>query len=167
MMEDPVKMAAEKDAEQILRLYRSVMGKDGCTWDLEYPGPEDIQRDIENRSLYVVFHEGRLIAAAAAGEDEELSDLDCYSKEMKHPCELARIAVDQSCQNRGIAKGLLGHIEQDVLRRGFDGIRFLVSKTNPHARAVYDAMGYRCCGECVRYDKDWYCYEKLLSLPQK
>ena len=73
------------------------------------------------------------------------------------------MAVKKEYQNKGIAKYLIDYIEKQVVKRGFDGIHFLVSKTNPHAKAVYDKMNYICCGECIMYDKDWFCYEKKLK----
>ena len=110
-MEYKIQMATIENIEEILNIYHSLIGKDGC---------------------------------------------------IKEPCDLARIAVKTKYQNKGIAKYLISYIEKQVIKRGFDGIHFLVSKTNPHAKAVYDKMNYICCGECKMYDKDWYCYEKKL-----
>ncbi len=162
-MEYTIEMATEGDVEEILNIYHSLIGKDGCTWDFDYPNIDDVKNDINKKSLYIVLKSGEIIAVAAAGEDNELKELDCYSKSIKVPCDLARIAVKTEYQNNGIAKYLIGYIEIQALKRGFDGIHFLVSKTNPHAKAVYDKMNYICCGECKMYDKDWYCYEKKLE----
>ncbi len=162
-MEYKIQMANENNIEEILDIYHSLIGKDGCTWDLDYPNITDIKNDINKNSLYIVLNNKEIIAVAAAGEDDELEELDCYSKDIKKPCDLARIAVKSEYQNKGIAKYLVKYIEQDVIKRNFDGIHFLVSKTNPHAKAVYDKLSYVCCGECVMYEKDWYCYEKRLK----
>lgn len=37
------------------------------------------------------------------------------------PCDLARIGVLKEYQGKGIAKILVKYIEQDILKRGFDG----------------------------------------------
>lgn len=157
-----IEMASNNNIAEIIDIYHSLIGKDGCTWDLEYPCIDDVKNDIKKDSLYIVRNDSEIIAVAAAGEDDELESLSCYSKDIKKPCDLARIAVKGNYQNRGIAKYLIGYIEKDVIKRGFDGIHFLVSKTNPHAKAVYDKLNYSCCGECIMYEKDWYCYEKKL-----
>lgn len=162
-MEYRIEMATERDIEEILNIYHSLIGKDGCTWDFDYPNIDDIKNDINKKSLYIVLNDKEIIAVAAAGEDDELRELDCYSKNIKIPCDLARIAVKTEYQNRGIAKYLISYIETQVVKRGFDGIHFLVSKTNPHAKAVYDKMNYVFCGKYMMYDKDWYCYEKKLK----
>lgn len=162
-MEYNIQMATENNIEEILDIYHSLIGKDGCTWDFDYPNTNDVKNDINKNSLYIVLHNQEIVAVAAAGEDDELNELDCYNKDIKMPCDLARITVKSVYQNKGIAKYLVKYIERDVIKRGFDGIHFLVSKTNPHAKAVYDKLNYLCCGECVMYQKDWYCYEKKLK----
>lgn len=162
-MEYRIEMATEENIEEILSIYHSLIGKDGCTWDFNYPNIDDVKNDIDKKSLYILLKDKKIIAVAAAGEDNELKELDCYSKNITVPCDLARIAVRTEYQNKGIAKYLISYIEKQVVKRGFDGIHFLVSKNNPHAKAVYDKMNYICCGECIMYDKDWYCYEKKLK----
>lgn len=162
-MDYKIRMAKICDIEEILDIYHSLIGKDGCTWDLDYPNIDDVKNDIRKNSLYIVLDGKKIIAVAAAGEDDELNGLDCYSKDIKIPCDLARIGVKGEYQNKGIAKYLIKYIENDVIKRGFDGIHFLVSKTNPHAKVLYDKMNYLCCGECIMYEIDWYCYEKKLK----
>lgn len=162
-MDYRIEMATEEQVEEILNIYHSLIGKDGCTWDYEYPCMDDVKNDINKKSLYILLNNNEIIAVAAAGEDDELKELDCYSKEIKIPCDLARIAVKSEYQNKRIAKYLVSKIEKGVIKRGFDGIHFLVSKNNPHAKAVYDKLNYQCCGECTMYDKDWYCYEKKVK----
>lgn len=162
-MEYIIEFATEKNIEEVLNIYHSLLGKDGCNWDFDYPAIDDIKNDINKKSLYIVLDNKEIIAAAAAGKDDELIELDCFSKEIKEPCYLARIGVKTEYQNKGVAKYLISYIQKQVVKRGFDGMHFLVSKTNPHAIAVYKKLGYVCCGECIMYDdKEWYCYEKKL-----
>lgn len=158
-----IKMAKINDKEEIIKIYKSLIGFPGCTWSNEYPTIEDVYKDINKESLYIVYDDKKIIAVATAGKDEELEHLECWSKEIKAPCDLARIGVVKEYQSKGIAKILVKYIEQDVLKRGFDGIHFLVSKTNPKALAVYDRLEYKKCGETIMYDINWYCYEKKLK----
>ena len=46
-----------------------------------------------------------------------------------------------------------------VKDRDFDGIRMLVSKTNPAALALYDKNGFEKCGETYMYGIHFYCYQ--------
>ncbi len=159
-MDINIRMANSKDENEILEIYHSLIGTLGCTWSEEYPSMEDIRNDISKKSLYVMCDKNKIIAVAAAGKDTELEDLTCWSRDIKQPCDLARIGVLKEFQNRGLAKKLVKYIENDVKKRGFDGIHFLVSKTNPSALSIYNKLGYKSCGETNMYDISWFCYEK-------
>lgn len=156
------KKATNKDESQILEVYHSLIGTLGCTWSEEYPTIEDIRNDTLKKSLYTVWNDNKIIAVAAAGKDNELENLNCWDTNIKNPCDLARIGVLKEFQNNGIAKQLVKYIETDVVNRGFDGMHFLVSKTNPSALALYNKLEYKNCGETNRYDINWFCYEKKL-----
>ena len=158
-----IKKANYKNIDDIMKIYKSLIGFPGCAWNDIYPNKEIIQSDINCESMYIVYYNDLIVAVANASKDEELENLKCWNKSIENPCGLARIGVLEKYQNKGIAKELIKYIEKDVTNCGFDGIHFLVSKTNPHAKAVYDKMNYICCGECIMYDKDCYCYEKKLK----
>ena len=162
-MSRTINMATNENEKEILKIYHSLIGTFGCTWNKYYPTIEDIKKDIENKSMYIVCNEDKIIAVASAGKDTELEKLKCWNRNIKNPCDLHRIGVLKEFQNKGIAKELVRYIENDVKKRGFDGIRFLVSKTNPPALAIYNKLGYKKCGETNMYDINWFCYEKKLE----
>lgn len=66
-MEYKIALAVESDWEEVLGLYRSLIGRDGCTWDVDYPTAENVREDIRKQSLYIIRDGGAVIAAAAAG----------------------------------------------------------------------------------------------------
>lgn len=163
-MKYEIEIADMSHTVEILSIYQSLIGSPGCSWNEAYPALEDVETDIKTGSLYMMCGADRkVIAAAAAGRDEELEPLDCWNGEITRPCGLARVGVRREYQNQGIAKILIRQIEKDVIRREFDGIHFLVSKTNAGALAVYHKLGYQRCGETALYDINWYCYEKKLT----
>jgi ribosomal protein S18 acetylase RimI-like enzyme len=154
-------LAQETDAADVFKLCRSMIGTPGCTWSDEYPDEDVVHLDIRTSSLYVLKDpQGKLIAAAAAGPDDELKDL---SWDMENPCELARVAVAVNMQNRGIGSYLLGHVITAVKARGFDGIRMLVSVGNPHALALYDKNGFTRLDIVHMYGHDFYRYQMALN----
>ena len=54
-----------------------MIGTPGCTWSDDYPAYDLVERDIRTGSLYVLHDEqGVLIAAAAAGPDDELREFE-------------------------------------------------------------------------------------------
>ncbi|MCI9507453.1 MAG: GNAT family N-acetyltransferase [Oscillospiraceae bacterium] len=158
-----MKMAAMEQAGEVMSLYQSLMGSPGCTWNEKYPVMADVEKDIQNESLYLLYDGPTLVAAAFMGATDEFEHLTFWDPSVKRPCDLARIGVRKEYQNRGIAKELIRRMERDVARRGFDGIQLLVCKTNPKAEAVYQAAGFRYCGETEIYDHEWNCYEKKVG----
>jgi diamine N-acetyltransferase len=154
-------LARETDAPAVFALYRSMIGTPGCTWSDVYPTNELVLRDIRTDSLYVLKDaQGSLIAAAAAGSDDELKDLHW---DMENPCELARVAVSLSMQNQGIGSYLLKQVVAAVKARGFDGIRMLVSVHNPHALALYDKNGFQRLDEVRMYGFEFYRYQMVFN----
>ena len=54
---------------------------------------------------------------------------------------------------------ILQHVIEVIKEDGFDGIRILVSKTNPAALALYEKNGFKKRGETVKFEMDWFCYQ--------
>ena len=151
--------ARDRDMAEIMALYHSLMGTPGCTWNTEYPTEEIVAADIENGSLYVLRNESdRIIAVAAAGVSDELEAL---SWGLNKPCDLARIGVSPEMQCQGVGTIILRNVVDAVKARGFDGIRMLVSKTNPAALALYDKNRFQRCGETHMYGFDFHCYQMV------
>ncbi len=163
-----IRLATEHDKEEIFQLYRSLIGTPGCSWDEDYPAMEDIESDLAQQALYVLCSveeqtaHSPILAAVAAGREEDLETVTCWSSDIQRPCGLSRLGVRREFQNQGLAKELVSAMEQEAIRRGFDGIHFFVSKTNPAALAVYQRLGYRSCGEATMFGVNWWCYEKAL-----
>lgn len=157
------RLAKQGDESNISNLYKCIIGTEGCTWDEEYPSMSNIITDIKMKSLYCLTDvKGEIIAAATAGALDELEDLT-WVEEMIKPCELARIGVSPLMQKKGAASKLLQSIIQDCKRRGYDGMRLLVSKTNYNALALYRKFGFQESGEVYRYGHDFFAYYKILK----
>ena len=56
---------------------------------------------------------------------------------------------------------MLRHVIAEMKRQGYDGMKFVVSKTNPFALAMYDKNGFERCGETVAFGIEWYCYQMV------
>ena len=149
-------LATHEDIPEIVSIYHGLIGTPGCTWDLDYPNRESAEYDINNNWLYILKKSGNIIAVASVGDFDELGHLEWTPKK---PCELARIGVMPTMQKQGIGSIILQNIIRTMKVKGFDGIRIIVSKTNPAALALYEKNGFIRCGETFKFDKDWYCYE--------
>lgn len=122
---------------------------------------EDILNDKD--SLFLLENDNEILAVVSAGDVvEKEEDQEGWSKEIKNPCALARVGVKKEYQGRGYAKQIISYAEKEMKNRGYDGIHFLVSKTNPSALALYNRLGYKMCGESDVFGFDWYLYEKKI-----
>ena len=160
MDEYTFQLANQDEIPDIVNIYHSLVGTPGCTWDLDYPSKETAKLDVSNDWLYTLKMNDRIIAVASVGDYDELGDLQWKPE---NPCELMRIGVRQEFQKQGIGTILLKHIINISKEKGYDGMRFLVSKTNPAALALYDKNGFERCGEVIRYDIDFYCYQIMFD----
>ena len=154
-------LASYDDIPEIVCIYHSLVGTPGCTWDMDYPSRETAESDYYCSSLYILKKKDKIIAVASAGAFDELGHLKWTPK---NPCELARIGVIPSMQNQGIGTMILQNIINAVQEKGFDGIRMLVSETNPAALALYEKNGFVKCGEAFMFDIDFFCYEMKFNL---
>lgn len=154
-------LAQETDAPAVFALYRGMIGTPGCTWSDEYPTFDLVLRDIHADSLYILRDsQENLIAAATAGPDDELKDLQW---DIQTPCELARVAVAIPLQSKGVGSFLLQSVMAAIKTRGFDGICMLVSIGNPHALALYDKNGFTRLDTVQLYGYDFYRYQMVFK----
>jgi L-amino acid N-acyltransferase YncA len=154
-------LASYDDITEIVDIYHSLIGTPGCTWDLDYPNRESAESDISRSSLYILKKNDKIVAVASADAFNELGHLQWTPQ---NPCELARIGVIPSMQKQGIGTLILQNVIRTIREKGYDGIRMLVSKTNPAALALYDKNRFVKCGEVFMYDIDFFCYEMKFGL---
>ena len=150
-----IRLAEPENAEEIMRLYCSLVGTKGLTWNENYPLIEDVERDIKEKSLYIAVLDGEIIAAAGAGVDEDVADLSAID----NACNLYRVGVRRDFQRKGIAGKLLEFIKNDVQNRGFGGMFFLVAKGNEPALGLYEKHGFKRVGEAFMFGFDFWYYE--------
>ena len=148
--------ATHNDLPTIMNIYRSLIGQPGCTWSLDYPNEEIIAADIAEQALYMLKDGDAIIAVAAIIVVEEFNHLPFT---IKKPCDLARIGVIQPMQGKGIGKLILHKVMAEAKKKGYGGVRLLVSKTNPTAISLYENNEFTRCGETFMFDIDWFCYQ--------
>ena len=151
-------LAVRDDIPEIIKIYHSVIGTPGCTWSFDYPNVETAEEDIKNNWLYTLKNQNIIVAVASAGKFDDWEHLQW---DLKNPCELARIGVNPMIQSQGIGTIILKNIINEMKQQGFDGIRFIVSKSNHAALALYEKNGFKKCGETFVFDLDWYCYQMV------
>ena len=155
--------AEEKDKEEILRLYKTQLGREFCPWDETYPGEKEIEFDLSRDALFVMKDEkGKIIASISIDEDEAVEKLECWTPELQPGKELSRLAVDPDYQNHGLAREMLQYGMQVLYSQGYKSVHFLVNRHNKKALRSYAALNFQTVGECELYDQPFLCYEKAL-----
>ncbi|MCR5281912.1 MAG: GNAT family N-acetyltransferase, partial [Lachnospiraceae bacterium] len=147
MEKDIITLAVEKDREELLALYRAQLGREFCPWDEDYPGNETIDFDLSRDALFVMKRAGRIIGAISLEEDADVDALSCWNPALAPGGEMARLCVLPKLQNEGLARKLMQHGIEELKKRGYRSIHFLVNKHNVKAIRSYAVFGYEVVGE--------------------
>lgn len=160
-------LAKETEKKEILALYRSVIGSEGCTWSLDYPNEEILEDDFSRAALFVMKEKEEILGAVSIDEDKAVEGLDCWSKELVPGAELARLVVKEGYQNQGIARRMLRDMMVELRDRGYQSVHFLVSKMNERALRSYARLHFSKKGEAALFGEQWWCYEKELCRKER
>lgn len=156
-------LGTEQEKEELLSLYRSVIGSEGCTWSQEYPSEAILEGDVKRRAVFVMKNQkGEILGAISIDDDKEVDGLSCWSNSLKPAAELARVVVKEEYQNQGIARRMFCEVMKELRKRGYKGVHYLVSKQNERALRSYAKLSFEKVGECDLYGGDWWCYEREL-----
>lgn len=161
-----VRKAVMADMPEIMALYRSHIGEEGVTWDEEYPNEEIYEKwDVMQGNLFCMTDEenGDVIAAVVSIEDdEEANECSVWDRSLEPALHFARVGVRKGYEGRGLARQLIGHVLEEMRRRGMRGARYLVGRDNVRAQAAYRPLGFALAGQIHFYESDFLCYEKAL-----
>lgn len=165
MQEYIIELAEKKDVQEIYALYRSLIDMPDGTWDEEYPSREIVEYDLEHQDVLVMRDAERNIVAAIAVTDDD-DDFDGaeiqWYPDVTRFITLSRLGVDKRYQGKGIAKKMLLAAMDLCRQRGYEAVRFLVSKSNPAPQRAYAKLNFDICGEIDLYEHQWLCYQKRL-----
>jgi len=152
--------AGAGDADKVLALYQSVIGREFCTWNEFYPGMEEIQTDYESGNLFVLRDGAEIVGAISIVPDNELDDLEFWRIKDGKVGEIARVAVAPEYQGRGLALLMVRETEKILKHRVCRAVHLLAAKINIPACHTYQKAGYHLMGECDMFEH-WFCaYEK-------
>ena len=174
------RLARRDEAEEILNLYKSLIGMEYCAWTENYPTEREVEFDLsrdalfclremavetgsgENQKLQVCEATQPLVGVISIDDDPQVKALPCWSAELTQVAELSRLGVAAEYQNRGIARRLLREAMEVLKQRGYKAVHILVAKDNVKALRSYEKLHFTLAGECELYDHAYWCYEKAL-----
>lgn len=156
-----LKRVKKAELPQILKLYRSVIGQPGCTWNVFYPNEATLHEDFSTDNLYALYKGKKLIGAGSIVPENELDDLELwYYKDGAR--EIARIVIDPKYQGKKFGKHLINKLCRQLESKRCQAVHLLAAAENNHAKNLYRSAGFRNKGKCHRYEREYYAYEKKL-----
>ena len=160
-LKEKLNAATREDLPQILKLYRSVVGTKGCTWDAFYPNEATLLEDFEAGQLFVLWKDEQMLGAGSIVLENELDDLAHWAFPEKAR-ELARIVIAPKFQNCGYGRLLVQKLCDRLAQTGCRAVHLLVAQENTFAQRMYQTIGFQNRGTCHRYEIDFFVYEKEL-----
>lgn len=149
------------EVDEIMSLYSSLIGTDGCTWNEYYPSDDFVREDAEGSRLFCYTESGEIIAAVGYEEYDDLFELDIWHGQK--PAALVRLGVKREHQGRGIGKRLVEYLH-GILKNDHDSVRLLVAERNTAAIKLYNSLGYTVCGETDMYGNHYICMEYVFTV---
>ena len=140
-------------------MYKIQLGREFCPWDDSYPGMKEIEFDLGRESLFVMIDgqeinadavrkEDRIIAAISIDDDPQVERLDAGRQHKLAPGlsfqDLRFIRISES----EIARQMLVFGMEELARREYKSVHFLVNKLNVKALRSYAVFGFDTVGEC-------------------
>lgn len=161
--------AKPTDLIEILYLLRVCildMNKKGLShWNSAYPGPEKIQQDLRDGSIYLVKDRGvcKGMVTLNESEPEDYKQL-VFPAARKKPMYLQHIAVHPKWQGQGIATRMVDFAQKLALEKGFDAIRLDFFQPSEGARQLCKKKSFKEVAPFhSAYQKiPFVCYEKQL-----
>ena len=99
--------ARREEAEEILQLYRSLIGTEYCVWTENYPTERGAEFDLSRNALFCLYERmpepderERLIGTISIDDDPEVEALSCWSEDLTPVAELSRLGVAVGNQKR-------------------------------------------------------------------
>ena len=180
--------ARREEAEEILQLYRSLIGTEYCVWTENYPTEREVEFDLSRNALFCLYEKmpepdgreqgvrlseeqtaeslsvtrGRLMGTISIDDDPEVEALSCWSEDLTPVAELSRLGVAVEYQNRGIARILLQEAMAELKSQGYKAVHILVAKDNVKALRSYEKLHFTTAGECELFGHSYWCYEREL-----
>lgn len=156
-----LRQAKQDDLPEILRMYRSLIGKNGCDWTVMYPNEVTLHEDFAFGNLYVLSRGRKLIGAASIRTKNVFDHLPNWYYH-DQPREITRIVIAPAYQGKGYGKHLVNKLCGKLEYMHCQVVRVLVKKDNHPALNLFRETKFRNRGQ-YEYDGQTYeAYERKL-----
>lgn len=135
-------------------------------WQDNYPNPEIIKNDIDNKNGYVLLKDNIIIGTAAVSFDGEKTYDSIYNGKWLSSGKYAvihRIAIENSFKGSGLSSELLKNIEKMCLNKDVHSIKVDTHKENISMQKFLQKNGFQYCGTIYLEDGNpRIAFEKIL-----
>ncbi len=131
-----LRKALEMEIDTVYKMCEDVK-KTYPLWDEGYPIYDNFYESFEEGGLYVLDCGGEIVGSICL---ETGITNDNY-------LSLSRFMVKESERHKGYGKFIFQEMEKVVLKRGYEGIEFMVHKDHPFAFKMYESFGYKNMGK--------------------
>jgi GNAT superfamily N-acetyltransferase len=136
-------------------------------WQDGYPNPEVVQKDIEKGAGFVLTEGETIIGYSAVLVNDEPEYGRIEGKWLSNDDFIVfhRVAISATHLGRGLAKKMLGFIEEFALSNNIYSIKADTNYDNFAMMKTFDKSGYTYCGEVYFRGSPRRAYEKVLARP--
>lgn len=153
--------AKKEELPEILKLYRSAIGKPGYNWSITHPNEVDLHSDFSAGTLYVLCKGKQIIGAGSIVPKNELDDLDCwhYHKQVR---EIARLVIRPEYQGKSYGKHLVRKLCHQLDKMDCQAVHLLVATENRHALNLFRETRFHNKGQHEWTGRTYEAYERKL-----
>jgi len=168
-----LRLAQANDVNKIHEIIiqgRNFLKKCGVNqWQNGYPNKEDIIKDIEKQTGYILYDAGKIAAYACIDFDGEpaYDNLKGTWLDQNEYAVIHRMVVDDSYKGQGLAKQFFEQIETLVYARGILSIRVDTDNDNNIMKHLIEKSGYVYCGTIWFDNSVKIAYQKQLVLDKR
>jgi len=145
--------AVERDINDIMRIIKQAQGyfkEQGINqWQNNYPNPETIRNDINNKHSYILSKDNNIVATAAVSFDGEKTYDSIYEGVWITNNQYAvihRIAVDNTYKGLGLSSEIIKNVEELCLSRGIHSIKVDTHEENISMQKLLKKNKFQYCG---------------------
>ncbi len=141
--------------------------KDGSNqWQDGYPNPDVVQNDIEEGNGYVLVDGATIVGYTAVLLNDEPAYTGIEGKWLTNGdfVVIHRVAVSESQLGKGLAKIIMGFIEELALKNHIYSVKADTNFDNIPMMKVFEGLGYTLCGEVFFRGSPRKAYEKVLAI---
>lgn len=168
-MDNLFRKATSTDIPSIWEILKSAIKRrkqDGSNqWQDGYPNPEVITDDIEQGVGYVLMRDDEIVGYVAIliNDEPEYANLKGQWLTNDDFVVYHRVAIAEKWLGQGLAKELLGHIEDFARAKGINSIKADTNFDNIPMLRLFEKLGYKYCGEVYFRGSPRKAYEIVLE----